>query len=323
VTAMKDKASAVVGNLCYRHVMRVMDAAEALGGFRFLDEADAVEFEYWPLELAKLGAAEPELGRQVALVTGAAGGIGRAIAERLAAAGAHVILTDVDGPAVREAALAIGAACKDPRRVLAAEADATSPVDAAGAVTDAVLTFGGLDILVCNAGFLEAGPIEDISEASFMRHFDVNVGGVFLAVREAVQVMKAQGRGVILLNASKGAFAPTADNAGYASSKAAVAALARNLATELGPCGIRVNYVNADFVDTPMMQRLIAQRAQLAGIDVAAQTEAYRKRNLLGVGPIPPAAVAEAALFLVSPRSRYTTGAVITIDGGIKEAMPR
>jgi rhamnulose-1-phosphate aldolase/alcohol dehydrogenase len=323
VTAMKDKANAVVGNLCYRHVIKVMEAAESLGGFRFLDEADAMEFEYWPLELVKLKQPEKELSRQVALVTGAASGIGRAIAERLAAEHAHVVMTDVRGDAVREAAAAIGAACKDPQRVRAVTADATRAADSAAAVTEAVMSFGGLDILVANAGFVEAGPIDQISEESWDRHFDVNVKGYFLAVREAVKVMKAQGRGVILLNASKGAFAPTVDNAAYASSKAAVAALCRNLATELGPHGIRVNCFNADFIDTPMMRTLIEQRAALKGISVEAQIEEYRRRNLLGVGPIPPSAVAEAALYLVSPRSRYTTGAAIPIDGGIKEAMPR
>jgi len=323
VTAMKDKANAVVGNLCYRHVIKVMEAAEGLGGFRFLDEADAMEFEYWPLELVKLKQPEKELSRQVALVTGAASGIGRAIAERLAAEHAHVVLTDVRADALREAAAAIGAACKDPQRGRAVTADATSAADSAAAVTEAVMAFGGLDILVANAGFVEAGPIDQISEESWDRHFDVNVKGYFLAVREAVKVMKAQGRGVILMNASKGAFAPTVDNAAYASSKAAVAALCRNLATELGPHGIRVNCFNADFIDTPMMRTLIEQRAAIKGIPVEAQIEEYRRRNLLGVGPIPTAAVAETALFLVSPRSRYTTGAAIPIDGGIKEAMPR
>jgi rhamnulose-1-phosphate aldolase/alcohol dehydrogenase len=323
VTAMKDKANALLGNRCYRHVLRVMEAAESLGGFRFLDEADAVEFEYWPLELAKLKQPERELSRQVALVTGAAGGIGRAIAARLAAEGAHVVLMDVNGPAVEDAAAAIGDACKDPHRVQAVTADVTRAGETAAAINQAVLDFGGLDILVANAGFVEAGPIDEISEQAWDRHFEVNVKGYFLSVREAVRVMKLQGRGVILLNASKGAFAPTVDNAAYASSKAAVAALTRNLAAELGPHGIRVNAVNADFVDTPLMRGLIAQRAALKGITPEQQAEEYRQRNLLQVGPIPPAAVAEVALFLVSSRSAYTTGAAIPIDGGIKEAMPR
>ena len=226
-------------------------------------------------------------------MTGAASGIGRAVAERFAAEGAHLVLTDTAGDALRETARAIAAACKDPDRVRALEADAARAEDAAAAVNEAVLEFGGLDVLVCNAGFVEAGPIDRISEASWDRHFEVNVKGTYLAVREAVPVMKAQGRGAIVLNASKGAFAPTVDNAAYASSKAAVAALARNLATELGPHGIRVNCFNADFVDTALMRRLVEQRAALKGIAVAAQLEEYRRRNLLGVGPIPASAVAE------------------------------
>jgi NAD(P)-dependent dehydrogenase (short-subunit alcohol dehydrogenase family) len=320
---MKDKAGAVIGNLCYRHVMRVMDAAEALGGFRFLDEKDAVEFEYWPLELAKLGQKERELERQVALITGAASGIGWAIAERFLREGAHVVLADIDEGGVLEAARALGAACKDPQRVRAVVVDTARPADVGRAVDEAVLHFGGLDILIANAGFLQSGPIDEIDEIIWDRHFDVNVKGYFLAAREASRVMKLQGHGVMLFNASKGAFAPTVDNAAYASSKAAVAALARNLATELGPHNVRVNYFNADFVDTPLMRQLIEQRAQRRGVTVAAQTDEYRRRNLLQVGPIPASAVAEAALFLVSKRAAYTTGAAFPLDGGIKEAMPR
>jgi NAD(P)-dependent dehydrogenase (short-subunit alcohol dehydrogenase family) len=323
VAAMKDKANAALGALCYRHGLRVMAAAEQVGGFQFLDEADGLAIEYWSLEMAKLKQAERELSGHVALITGAAGGIGRAIAARFVEEGAHVVLADLDGNAAREAARTIGAMCRAPERVRAVAADATDAAATAAAVTEAVVAFGGLDILVCNAGFVAAAPVDNVSETTWDLHFDVNVKGTFLAVREAVGVMKAQGRGVVLLNASKGAFAPTADNAAYASSKAAVAAFARNLATELGPHGIRVNYFNADFVDTPLMEKLISERARRRGVTVEAQTEDYRRRNVLSVGPIPPRAVAEAALFLCSPRAAYTTGGVLTIDGGIKEAMPR
>jgi rhamnulose-1-phosphate aldolase/alcohol dehydrogenase len=323
VGVMRDKKNAALATLCYRHVTRVMAAAEELGGFRFLDEPDALAVEYWSLEMAKLAQPERELAGQVAVVTGGASGIGRAIAARFAEEGAHVVLTDVDGEAALAAADAVGAACRARERVLAVAADATRPADAEAAFTEAVLAFGGVDVLVCNAGFVAAAPIEGIDEAAWDRHFDVNVKGCFLAAREAAPIMKAQRRGVIVLNASKGAFAPTVDNSAYASSKAAVAALARNLATELGPHGIRVNYFNADFVDTPLMRKLTEERARLKGISADAQTEEYRRRNLLGVGPIPPRAVAEAALFLASPRAAYTTGCVLTIDGGIKEAMPR
>src|SRR5262249_12622109 len=157
-------------------------------------------------------------------------------------------------------------------RILAAEADVTRAGDIQAAVARAVLAFGGIDVLVCNAGFVEPGPVETVTEEVWDRHFDVNVKGYFLAVREVAKVMRAQRRGAIVFNASKGAFAPTADNSAYASSKAAVAALARNLAVELGPDGIRVNYFNADFVDTPLMQHLIERRAAIKGISVAAQT---------------------------------------------------
>jgi rhamnulose-1-phosphate aldolase/alcohol dehydrogenase len=324
VAASSDAARAAQAARCYRHVTRVIAAAEAIDQFRFLDEAGAFEFEYWPLELERLRKPEKELARRVALITGAGGGMGRVIAERFALEGAHVVLTDLDGAAAERAAAEIGARTGDPSRAIGLRADATSEAETAAAFSRAVLEFGGLDLLVCNAGFVQPGPVDRTDRETWERHFDVNLTGYFLAVREAVRILKAQGTGgAILLNASKAAFSAPAENAAYAASKAAVAHLARNLAVELAPAGVRVNYVNADFIDTPMIRKMARERAARKGITEDEQLEEYRKRNLLKVGPIPPEAVAEAALFLASDRARYTTGGVLTVDGGLPDAMPR
>jgi NAD(P)-dependent dehydrogenase (short-subunit alcohol dehydrogenase family)/rhamnose utilization protein RhaD (predicted bifunctional aldolase and dehydrogenase) len=323
VSAGPDKKSAEIAGFNYRQVIRVIEAAEAVDQFRFLDEASAFEFEYWRLEIALHKHAEPELARRVALVTGAAGGIGRAIAERFAREGAHVVLTDLDDEAADGAADAICRALGDPHRAIGVRADSSSEEETARAFDRAVLAFGGVDVLVANAGFVRPGPVDETSLETWERTVGTNVTGYFLAVREAVRIMKSQGFGTIVLNASKAAFAPAKENAAYAASKAAVAHFARNLAVELAPAGIRANCFNADFVDTPMIRRMIADRAALKGISPEQQLEEYRKRNLLKTGPIPVEAVAEAALFLASDRSRYTTGSVITVDGGLQDAMPR
>jgi len=323
VAAGRDKRNAVIAAECYREVVRVMEIVESYDQFRFLEEASAFEFEYWPLELARLRAHESDLARRVALITGGAGGLGRAIAERFALEGCHVVITDVDGDGARRAAESVSQKVGDPHRALGLRADATSEAETAAAFAQTVRAFGGVDVLVCNAGIVQTSPVEKISEETWDRHFDVNVKGYFLAAREAVRIMKAQGGGSIVFNASKAAYAATSENAAYASSKAAVASLARNLALELAPYGIRTNYFNADFIDTPMMRKMIQDRAAAKGITNEQQVEEYRRRNLLGVGPIPPEAVAEAALFLASDRSRFTTGSVITVDGGLRDAMPR
>jgi rhamnulose-1-phosphate aldolase/alcohol dehydrogenase len=323
VAAGPDRRAAGISGRCYRHVARVIEGAETVDRFRFLEEASSFELEYWPLEQERAPKAEPELSRRVAVVTGAAGGIGRAIAERFAREGAHLVLTDLDGPAVEAAAAAIREKTGDPDRALGVRADATREDETARAFDRAVLAFGGVDILVCNAGFVQPSPVEHATLDSWQKHLDVNVTGYFLAAREAVRIMKAQGFGTILFNASKAAFAAPKENAPYAASKAAAAHLARCLALELGPAGIRVNYFNADFIDTPMIRKMCEERAAQKGITPDVQLEEYRKRNLLHVGPIPPEAVAEAALFLAGDRSRYTTGSCLTIDGGLQDAMPR
>jgi rhamnulose-1-phosphate aldolase/alcohol dehydrogenase len=322
VSAGRDAASAAVASLCYRHVSRVIVAAETIDQFRFLEEAGAFEFEYWPLELERLARPEKELARRVAVVTGGARGIGRAIAERFALEGCHVVLTDLEG--AEEAADAVARKAGDPRRALGVRADAASEKETREAFTRAVLAYGGVDLLVANAGLVRTGPVEEVSLETWRRHLDANLTGCFLAAREAARIFRAQGTGgAILLNASKAAFAAPRENAAYAASKAAVAHLARNLAVELGPAGVRVNYFNADFIDTPMIRQIARERAAQKGVSEEAQLEEYRQRNLLKAGPIPAEAVAEAALFLAGDRARYTTGGVLTIDGGLIDAMPR
>ncbi len=322
VSASRDAAGAATAALCYRHVARVIAAAETIDQFRFLEEASAFEFEYWPLELERLRRPERELARRVAVVTGAARGIGRAVAERFALEGCHVVLADLEG--AEEAAREIAERVGDPHRAIGCRADASSEKETAGLFARAVLAHGGLDILVANAGLVRTGPVDRMSLETWQAHLDVNVTGGFLAAREAARIFRAQGiGGAIVFNASKAAFAAPLENAAYAASKAAVAHLARNLAVELGPAGVRVNTFNADFIDTPMIRQMVRDRAAQKGITEAAQLEEYRKRNLLRAGPIPPEAVAEAALFLASDRSRYTTGGVLTIDGGLADAMPR
>jgi rhamnulose-1-phosphate aldolase/alcohol dehydrogenase len=323
VGAGPDKKAARVAAANYLEVIRVIEAAEALDQFRFLDEASAFEFEYWPLAVLAQRRPERELSRRVALVTGAAAGIGRAIAERFALEGAHVALADLDVRGVCRAAEEIAEATGDPDRALALPGDATNEEDVARAFDRTVLEWGGVDILVCNAGFVKSEPFEQVSLEAWEKTLATNVTGPFLAVREAARLMKSQGFGAIVMNASKAAFSAPVNNAAYAASKAAAAHLARCLATELAPWGIRVNYLNADFIDTPMMRRMVEDRAAQKGISPEAQLDEYRKRNLLKVGPIPPSAVAEAALFLASDRSRYTTGSVLTVDGGLTDAMPR
>jgi rhamnulose-1-phosphate aldolase/alcohol dehydrogenase len=323
VGAGPDKKAARVAALNYLEVIRVIEASEALDQFRFLDEASAFEFEYWPLAVAGQRKAERDLSRRVALVTGAAAGIGRAVAGRLALEGAHVVLADLDARGVCRAAEEIIAETGDPFRALAVPGDATREEDVAHAFDRAVLEFGGVDVLVCNAGYVKSEAFDQTTLDAWQKTLSTNVTGPFLAVREAARIMKAQGFGSIVVNASKAAFSAPLNNAAYAASKAASAHFTRCLAAELGPWGIRANYVNADFIDTPMMRRMAEDRAAQKGITPEAQVEEYRKRNLLKVGPIPPAAVAEAVLYFASDRSRYTTGSVLTVDGGLTDAMPR
>jgi rhamnulose-1-phosphate aldolase/alcohol dehydrogenase len=327
VTIGRDTRQTRVVADTYRHARRVVVDAEAIEAFASLDHADAYGVEFWPMELYKLTLAPPEasLARRVALVTGAARGIGRAIAERLAAEGAHVVVADIDLPSATAVADGI-VARHGIGRAVAVQCDVSDEVSVAGAFQIATVTYGGLDVLVSNAGIAPSAPIATMPLLTWQRSLDVNATGHFLATREALRVMATQGTGgSIVFVATKNVMAPGKDFAAYSAAKAAQAQLARVSAMEAGAIGVRVNMINPDavFRDSGLWSPDVRRnRAAAHGVDEADLEEHYRRRNLLRV-TIDPDDVAEVAWWLASDRSRKTTGSVVTVDGGVAAAFPR
>jgi NAD(P)-dependent dehydrogenase (short-subunit alcohol dehydrogenase family) len=323
----KDSRAATIAGDIYHHTISIVEAAEAMGGYRSLSLADAFAAEYWPLELYKLTLAPPEkeLSRRVALITGAAGAIGAGIAKRFAAEGAHVVIADVD--LEKAQALAADLTKANPaNRSIAMHMDVTDETSVAEAYKRTVLEYGGVDVIVSNAGIAKSTPIDELSLEDWERSFAVNARGHFLVAREALRVMKAQGTGgSIVFIATKNITAPGKDFAAYSASKAAEAQLARVLALEGAPHGIRSNMVNPDaiFAGSGLWSPEVReQRARAQGIDPSDIEEYYRKRNLLQV-EVTAEDVAHAALFFASDRSAKTTGSMLPVDGGLREAFPR
>ncbi len=167
-------------------------------------------------------------------------------------------------------------------------------------------------------------PIGDIRREDLQRQLDVHYLGAVMAMGRAAAVMRRQGLGgAIVVSVSKAALAPGRDAVAYGGSKAALLQAIRVAAVELGPDGIRVNAINADQVDTPMFRRFVEERAASRGVTVEEQLESYRRRNVMGTGLIPPEAVADLAVLLASEKFRFTTGDILTVDGGLPEAFPR
>jgi NAD(P)-dependent dehydrogenase (short-subunit alcohol dehydrogenase family) len=204
--------------------------------------------------------------------------------------------------------------------------DVTQEASVRQAVEEAVLAYGGLDIVVSNAGVAHSAPLDRIDLADWEQSFAVNATGHFLVAREALRVLRAQGLGgAFVFVATKNVMSPGKDFGAYSASKAAEAQLAKVLALEGGPFGIRANIVNPDavFQDSKLWSDEVRrERARAQGIPMDQLEEFYRKRNLLGVS-IFPEDVAEAVCFLASDRSAKTTGCTITVDGGLKDAFPR
>jgi len=326
-TSGKDRRTAGIVSDIYHHTIDVLGNAEGFGTYVSLSAKDAFDVEYWPLELYKLTLAPPEkeLARRIALVTGAGSGIGRAIARRLAAEGAHVVAGDVDGDSARRTADDI---VKDvgSGRALGLEMDVTREASVRAAFEETVLAYGGLDVLVSNAGIAHSSPVVRLGLADWERSFAVNSTGHFIVAREAMRLMIAQGLGgALVFVATKNVMSPGKDFAAYSAAKAAEAQLAKVLALEGAPHAIRSNIVNPDavFQDSKLWSEEIRrERAAAQGITVEQLEDFYRKRNLLGVN-ILPEDVAEAVLFLASDRSAKTTGCTLTVDGGVRDAFPR
>jgi rhamnulose-1-phosphate aldolase/alcohol dehydrogenase len=326
-TTGKDRRTAGIVSDIYHHTISVLGAATAFGRYVSLSPQDAFDIEYWPLELYKLAQAPPEreLARRVALVTGGASGIGRAAALRLAAEGAHVVVTDVDAAGARKVADEIQALA-GAGRAQGVGMDVTGEASVRVAFEDAVLAYGGLDIVVSNAGIAHPGPVDEMALADWERSFAVNATGHFLVAREGLRFLKAQGLGgAFVFVATKNVMSPGKDFSAYSAAKAAEAQLAKVVALEGGPHGIRANIVNPDavFRDSRLWSEEVRRaRARAQGIAVDELEEFYRRRNLLG-RPVLPEDVAEAILFLASDRSAKTTGCTLTVDGGVKDAFPR
>jgi rhamnulose-1-phosphate aldolase/alcohol dehydrogenase len=323
----RDAAGARLACEFWRNAIEVMRGAHALSEYVGLPEQAAFDVEYWALEEAKLRRLPPEreLARRVALVTGAAGGIGRACARRLLADGAAVLLADVDEAALASVHAALVAEFgADPVRARAV--DVTSEASVARAFEAASLAFGGVDVVVCSAGLASAAPIEETTLELWRTNLDVLATGYFLVAREAFRVWKPQDLGgSLVFIGSKNALAASANAAAYNTAKSAELALARTLALEGGPHGIRVNTVNPDAVlrgsriwDSDWRRA----RAETYGISEGDLEEHYRKRSLLRRSVLPED-VAEAVAFLASDRSAKSTGNVINVDAGSPTAFPR
>ena len=326
-TAGKDARAASIASDMYRHTIDVLAAAEAVGGYTSLSEKDAFEAEYWPMELYKLSLspAEGPLAGRVALVTGGAHGIGEGICRRLAAEGAHVVVADLDAEGAAGLSEEL-VRSHGPGRALACRMDVTSEDDVSAAFDRTRLAYGGLDILVSNAGIAPVGAIDRLSLEEWQRAFDVNTTGHFLAAREAVRTMREQATGgSLVFIGTKNVPSPGKDFGAYSASKAAEVQLAKVLAIENGEFGIRCNVVNPDavFQGSNLWSREVReQRAGAHGIEVDEIEEFYRQRNLLRER-VTASDVAETVLFLAGDGSAKTTGAMIPVDGGLRDAFPR
>jgi len=323
----KSWSAANVSQSLYHRAVAVMRGSTILGNFVSLNEAESFAIEYWPLELYKLSLAPPEaeFSRQVAFVTGGAGGIGSATCKRLLSEGAHVVVADIDLEGAQNLAAEINE-CFGEHRALAVKMDVTKEEDVKAAIQAAVLKYGGLDIIVNNAGLASSSPFEETTMDKWNLNMNVLVTGYFLVAREAFKLMKDQDiGGSMVFVGSKNSIYAGKNAAAYSTAKAAEVHLARTVAADGGQYGIRVNSVLPDAVirgskiwDSNWKE----ERASSYGIEADELEEHYRKRTILNVN-ILPEDIAESIAFLSSSKAAKTTGCMVTVDGGVAAAFTR
>jgi rhamnulose-1-phosphate aldolase/alcohol dehydrogenase len=316
----KDKSTARIAAEFYVNAINVMRGASSVSRYVGLKEQEAFNIEYWLLEEAKLQRMpKPKsLAGRTALVTGGAGGIGQAIAARLVGEGACVVLADIDAQSLDATVADFGKRFgKD--AVAGVHVDVTSEPAVESAFRDALLAYGGIDIVVANAGIASAAPFEDTSLELWNRNFSILATGYFLSARAGYRIMKDQGLGgSIVFIASKNALAASPGASAYCSAKAAEVHLARCLALEGAPYGIRANTVNPDAVlrGSKIWQgEWRAQRAASNKVSEAELEEVYRQRSLLKRS-VYPEDIAEAVYYFASDLSAKSTGNILNVDAG-------
>ncbi|MER5202521.1 bifunctional aldolase/short-chain dehydrogenase [Streptomyces sp. NPDC002825] len=320
----KDKQTARVAGEFYVNAIHVMRGAEAVSTYGPIEESEKFRIEYWELEEAKLRRMpKPKpLATRVALVTGAGSGIGKAIAHRLVAEGACVVVADLNG----DHAAAVAEELGGPDKAVAVTVDVTSEEQIAAAFREAVLAFGGVDLVVNNAGISVSKPLLETTARDWDLQHDIMARGSFLVSREAARIMIEQGLGGdIVYVASKNAVFAGPNNIAYSATKADQAHQVRLLAAELGEHGIRVNGVNPDGVvrgSGIFAAGWGAQRAATYGIEEEQLGEFYAQRTLLK-REVLPEHVANAVFALTGGDLTHTTGLHIPVDAGVAAAFLR
>ncbi|NGO50746.1 bifunctional rhamnulose-1-phosphate aldolase/short-chain dehydrogenase [Allomesorhizobium camelthorni] len=327
ITFAKDKATARISGEFYVNAINVMRGASTVSSYMGLPEKEAFGIEYWQLEEAKLQRLpKPKpLAGQIALVTGGAGGIGRATAARLLADGACVVLADIDEQALAAAEAELGKKSGSDF-VRAVKFDVTDETAVIGGFAETAVAFGGIDILVSNAGLASSAPIEETTLSLWNRNMDILATGYFLVSREAFKLFRTQkiGGNVVFI-ASKNGLAASPNAAAYCTAKAAEIHLARCLALEGAEAQIRVNVVNPDAVlrgSKIWTGEWKEQRAAAYKMSTDDLEEHYRSRSMLKRSVFPED-IAEAVYFFASEMSAKSTGNIINVDAGNAQSFTR